>query len=109
MVGSLGVIPLSAHTIPNQVIMIACQFPFSFGTALAIRMGHVLSRSVEHAKHLVAGTTFLSTAFFIVVSIGIYYSSGWICATFTSDDEVIALVQSIWLKVSHRDFHLGFA
>jgi Na+-driven multidrug efflux pump len=99
MVGSLGIVPLSAHTIPNQVIMIACQFPFSFGTALAIRMGHVLSRSVEHAKHIAAGATFLSTAFFVAVSIGIYYSSDWVFAVFTSDEEVIALAQSIWWKV----------
>jgi Na+-driven multidrug efflux pump len=99
MVGTLGVVPLSAHTIPNQVTMIVCQFPFSFGTALAIRMGHVLSRSVEHAKHIAAGTTFLSTAFFAIASIGVYYSSDWFFDVFTSDDEVIAMAQSIWWKV----------
>jgi Na+-driven multidrug efflux pump len=62
-------------------------------------MGHVLSRSVEHAKHIAVGTTFLSTAFFVAVSIGIYYSSDWLFAVFTSDDEVISLAQSIWWKV----------
>lgn len=99
MVGSLGVVPLSAHTIPNQVIMITCQFPFSFGTALAIRMGHVLSRSVVHAKHLAAGTTCISAVFFLFISIGVYFSSDWIFAAFTSDERVIALAQSIWWKV----------
>lgn len=103
LVGNLGVIPLSAHTIPNQVIMIMCQFPFSFGTALAIRMGHVLSKSVEHAKQLAAGATFVSTLFYAIVSIGVYFSSGWIFAAFTSDQGVIALGLSVWWKVSRSE------
>lgn len=103
MVGNVGVIPLSAHTIPNQVIMIACQFPFSFGTALAIRMGHVLSKSAEHAQRLAAGATLASTGFFAILSVGIYLKSDGLIHIFTTDTDVSALAESVWWKVSFLD------
>ena len=99
MVGSLGVEVLAAHTIPNQVIMIVCQFPFAFGTALSIRMGHVLSKSVHHAKHIVGGTIVLSFFAFAILSLGVHFGSGKICSIFTSNEEVITLAKSVWWKV----------
>ena len=100
LVGNLGVIPLSAHTIPNQVIFVSCQFPFSFGTALAIRMGHVLSKSVAHAKQLAAVTTSLSTLLFLITTIVVFMVPDWIFAMFTSNEDVIVMGKSIWLKAS---------
>lgn len=100
MVGNVGVIPLSAHTIPNQVIMIACQFPFSFGTALAIRMGHVLSKSAEHAQKLALGTSFFSIVFFAILSMAIYCNADRLIDVFTTDEEVSTLAESVWWKVA---------
>lgn len=99
MVGTLGVEPLAAHTIPNQVIMIVCQFPFAFGTSLAIRMGHVLSKSVQHAKQIVVWTTAYSFTFFAIIATIVYFGSSMLCSAFTSDPAVIELAQSVWGKV----------
>jgi len=105
MVGTIGVEALAAHTIPSQVTMITCQFPFAFGTSLTIRMGHVLSNSVDHAKQIVCGTIAVSVILFATVSVGVYLASDIFCSVFTSDKEVIVLAKSVWLKVRRHTLH----
>jgi Na+-driven multidrug efflux pump len=42
MIGALGVVPLSIHTIPTQVTTVSFVVPIGCGIALAIRLGHTL-------------------------------------------------------------------
>lgn len=100
MVGNMGVVPLSAHTIPNQITMIMCMIPFSFGTALAIRMGHILPKSVVHTKHIAVVMTLISSVLMALIALLAYVEADWIFALFTKDAEVLAMAHSIWWKVS---------
>jgi MATE family multidrug resistance protein len=107
IIGRLGVLPLSVHTIPNQVIMTMCMAPFAIGIALAIRMGVTITRSVRHAKKIVTATLLLSTLVFGVASVILYFQSERVFAIFTKEEEIIAQAQSIWLKVCIFNFNVA--
>jgi len=100
VVGRLGVVALSVHTIPNQTIMTFCMIPFSFGIALAIRMGVSLPVSVRRTKIIVIATTIFCTIIFGIISIGVYIYRKNIIAVFSHDDDVKELAETIWTKVA---------
>ena len=100
VVGKLGVVALSVHTIPNQTIMAFCMVPFSFGTALAIRMGISLPISVIRTQYIVAATVVFSTILFGLFSIAVYVYRDAIVGLFTTDDDVKELAEIVWPKVS---------
>jgi MATE family multidrug resistance protein len=59
---TLGIIPLSVHTIPTQVIMVSFMIPLGVGVALSVRLGVILSQSVRRAKELVVSCFVAGTA-----------------------------------------------
>jgi len=99
VIGLLGVVPLSVHTIPNQVSMLLCLPPCSAGTALSIRIGITLPLDVNHAKRIAVACVALTTAVFGVVNIGVYIWSDLVFGLFTKDKEVMVLANAIWWKV----------
>ena len=99
VVGKLGVVALSVHTIPNQVTMALCLAPFSAATALAIRMGVTLPVSVSHAKKIAVACIILVTIFFTLVNAVVYVRADWIIGFFTTDPDVVHLANEIWWKV----------
>ena len=100
VVGQLGVVALSVHTIPNQTIMAFCMVPFSFGVAVAIRMGVSLPISVQRTQALVLATFGFSMVLFGLISVGVYVFRDAIIDVFTNDDDVKELADVIWLEVS---------
>ena len=100
VVGKLGVVALSVHTIPNQTIMAFCMVPFSFGVAVAIRMGISLPVSVRRTQAIVLATSGFSLVLFGLVSGAVYVYRDAIIALFTTDDAVKELAKVIWWKVS---------
>ncbi|KAL3907674.1 MAG: hypothetical protein SGILL_008776 [Bacillariaceae sp.] len=107
IVGQLGVVPLSVHTIPNQTIMAFCMVPFSFGVALAIRMGVSLPISVRRTKWIVLAATTGSIVLFGIVTIIVYTCRDLIIAIFTTDHEVIELAHEVWLNVTLFNFNVA--
>jgi MATE family multidrug resistance protein len=107
IIGRLGLLPLSVHTIPNQVIMTMCMAPFAVGITVAIRMGVTITRSVRHAKKIVTVALLLSILVFGVASVILYVESEWVFAIFTTEEEIIAQAQSIWLKVCIYNFNIA--
>lgn len=100
IIGRLGVVALSVHTIPNQTIMAFCMVPFSFGIALAIRMGISLPLSVRRTQVFVLAILLFSMILFGLVAIGVYVYRDAIVGLFTTSDSVKELADVIWLKVS---------
>jgi len=107
VVGKLGVVALSVHTIPNQTIMAFCMVPFSFGVALAIRMGISLPVSVKRTQAIVLATAAFSALLFGLVSIGVYVYQDQIVGFFTTDDDVKELAEVVWSKVSLFNFNVA--
>jgi multidrug resistance protein, MATE family len=111
IVGHTGVRALSAHTVANQIIMFAFVCPFSFGTALAIRMGIRLSQKVENNDNatptdivrqtqlMVMTIVGLSSTMFATATMLMYFYRFWFYSFFTTEPEVVALVELIWWKV----------
>ena len=107
VVGELGVVALSVHTIPNQTIMAFCMVPFASGIALAIRMGISLPISVVRTQTLVLGILGCSTLFFGIVSIGVYVYEAQIVGFFTTDNDVKELAEVVWPEVALFNFNVA--
>jgi Na+-driven multidrug efflux pump len=99
VIGLLGVVPLSVHTIPNQVTMLLCLAPFSAGTALTIRMGTTLPINVRDAQNIAIACVVLVTVFSMFVNLLVYVKSESVIGFFTNDREVIELADAVWWKV----------
>lgn len=107
MIGKMGVLELSVHTVPNQVTMFVGMCPFAFGTALAIRMGVTLTNSVTRAKKIVFWTTVGSVILFGGVVCVMYAYADIIFSIFTRDKEVVSLAHKIWWKVCLFNFNVA--
>jgi Na+-driven multidrug efflux pump len=99
VIGLLGVVQLSVHTIPTQVTMFLCLAPFGAGTALTIRMGTTLLISVREAQHIAIACVVLVTVFSMFVNLLVYVNSESVIGFFTNDREVIELANAVWWKV----------
>ena len=100
VVGKLGVVALSVHTIPSQTIMAIWRVAFLFGVAVAIRMGISLPISIRRTQAIVLATSGFSLILFGSVSGAVYVYRNGIIALFTADDAVKELAKVIWWKVS---------
>jgi MATE family multidrug resistance protein len=107
IIGTLGVIPLSVHTIPTQVIMLTFMLPLSLGIALAVRLGATLPVSVLRAKQTVKDCLLLSVIVFGAFSVLMYTERYAIYGLFTSSPSVIAGCEEIWWHVSLYYFFLS--
>lgn len=100
-VGSLGVVPLSVHTIPSQFLTIAFMGAFGIGVSLSIRLGHILPRDVDRAQEIVLGVCVISCLAFGVGSLALYFCRHSIYRIFVAEDDhlVLAGCEEIWGKV----------
>jgi Na+-driven multidrug efflux pump len=81
--------------------------PFSFGVALAVRMGVTLPLSVRRTKMIVGVVLGCSTVVFGLVSILVYFVSDWMIAMFTTNEDVKELAHLIWWKVCLFNFNVA--
>jgi len=107
VVGLLGVIPLTVHTIPNQTIVAFCMCPFAFGTALAVRMGISLTISVRRTQEIVIAAIVFVVIYFGIFSILVQVLENVIVGVFTHNEEVKAGAHEIWSKVSIFNFSMS--
>ena len=107
MIGSLDVVSLAAHTIPNNLIMVTFMIPFGAGTALSIRMGTTLATNVPRTKKLVISTVSACMVVLAFVSVLMYAFRESIFAIFTTDEQVLARADMIWWKVCLFNFSAG--
>ena len=97
--GTLGVVPLSVHTIPTQVSTVTFMVPYGIGVALSIRLGATLSRNVKRAQQLVIGCALVSTLLFGIMTILMYTYRNFIFQLFTREPDVLDGCERIWWKV----------
>jgi MATE family multidrug resistance protein len=98
-IGTLGVVPLSVHTIPTQVIMVMFMVPLGIGIALSVRLGTTLPQSVKRAKQLVAGTFVVGLTMLGIMAVFLYVYRYWIFRIFSEDPDVLELAEQIWWRV----------
>jgi len=121
LVGTLGVVPMTVHAIPTQIIFTVSLTAFSVGTALAIRMGHWIPVSVQRARSMAALVVMASTVVFGGMACALYRNRRPILAFFVDTNadatvdanenadananaditEVLELAESIWLEASY--------
>jgi Na+-driven multidrug efflux pump len=108
MIGTLGVVPLSVHTVPTQFITVSLMVPMGCGTALAIRLGNTLPSyhgGVRHSKALVGSCFVISLAVFGTAAIAIYYWRHFIFGMFIKEElepRVWEGCNEIWWMVSPK-------
>jgi MATE family multidrug resistance protein len=89
LVGTLGVLPLSVHTIPTQVLTVSFMIPIGIGIALSIRLGATLPRNVKRAQQLVVGCGLFSIALFGIMSLLMWTCRNYIFGLFTTEQDVL--------------------
>ena len=99
LVGTLGVLPLSVHTVPTQVLTVAFMIPLGIGIALSIRLGATLPRNVKRAQQLVMGCALVSTMLFSIMTMLMYTYRNFIFQLFTMEPDVLDGCERIWWKV----------
>ncbi len=107
MIGTLGINPLSVHTIPSQVLMVAFMVPLSIGIALSVRLGATLPYSVKKAQQLTICTLVGSVILFGALSFCLYFGESWIVQLFSIDPDIQKGAHAIWWKVSVYYFNLS--
>ena len=88
-VGTLGVLPLSVHTVATQVLTVSFMIPIGIGIALSIRLGATLPRNVKRAQQLVMGCGLVSTVLFGIMTIIIWICRSNIYRLFTTEQDVL--------------------
>ena len=81
--------------------------PFSFGVALAVRMGVTLPVSVRRTKVIVLAVLISSIVVFGLVTVVVYFMKDSIVALFTKDSEVEELASEVWIWVSFFNFNVA--
>jgi len=89
LIGTLGVLPLSVHTVPTQVLTVSFMMPVGIGIALSIRLGATLPRNVKRAQQLVVGCVLVSTILFAIMSIIMWTCRESIFRIFSTEQEVL--------------------
>ena len=132
MVGTFGVVPLSAHAIPSQVLDVAYMIPWGMGIALSIRLGQVLASSsvkldknqslsfritstrnaIRNSKLLAVTALLVSVLVFGVGALVLYQAQDWIVVRLFTHNEnkdasVAELCRQIWGHVALLFFVLG--
>ena len=107
MIGTLGVIPLSVHTVPTQVLSVMFMFPLGIGIALAVRLGATLPHTVLRAQQLAVGCYLTSVILFAGMSMLMFVFRQSIFAIFTSEPLVLEGCERIWWKVCVFYFNLS--
>lgn len=97
--GTLGVLPLSVHTVPTQVIAVCYVIPWGIGIALSIRLGATLSHNVKRAQLLVVTCAVVSTVLFAIMAFFMYTCRNFVFLLFTTDQDVINGCERIWANV----------
>lgn len=105
MIGTLGVVPLSVHAIPTQVILTTFMLPYGIGIALAIRIGATLPTDYRRAKKLTIWSVIVSFVLFTIISVVMYMMREQICSLFSSDPDVLEGAKEIWWKIVFTFFH----
>ncbi|KAG7351834.1 MATE efflux family protein [Nitzschia inconspicua] len=106
LIGTMGVVPLSVHTIPTQVLMVTFMFSFGIAIALAVRLGATLPISVERARKLTVGTFVGGALLFGTMGVMMYKYRETIFSLFTEEEAVLKGAHEIWPKVCVYFFNL---
>jgi Na+-driven multidrug efflux pump len=117
VVGKLGIVTMTAHTIPTQIVMNTSMFPIAFGIALAVRMGISMPSSVKKARGIAMVVVGVSVVVFGISSVILYACRDFLIRVFVNPNDggtgydnnadVYSLVESIWSEVSF--FNLNVA
>jgi len=89
LVGTFGVVPLSVHTVPNQVIAVCFMVPLGAGIALSARLGNIISVDAVLAKRMVMWCYAVGLTAMVLMAIALYVFQNAIVALFTNDPEVV--------------------
>ena len=89
VIGSFGVIPLSIHTIPTQLLTMIVMLPVGVGLALSVRIGATISHDVKRAKDLTFWCSVFITVLISFMTAGLWVFRKPLILMFSSDPLVV--------------------
>ena len=101
LVGSLGVVPMSAHSIAGHINWATFVIPMALGSAAAIRIGNYVGAGDYAAAARVAWIAFrLSLGYGITVSVLLILARHGVVAVYSDDDAVLRLAAALIVIVA---------
>ncbi|MCZ6890366.1 MAG: MATE family efflux transporter [Gammaproteobacteria bacterium] len=100
LIGSLGIVPLAAHSIAGNVNWATFVIPMGLGSAASIRVGvFVGARNFEASRQVAKVAVLMSLTYAVVVSIALFASRHWLVTVYSNDGEVVSLAAALILFV----------
>lgn len=100
-VGSLGVVPLGAHTIAGHINWATYVIPMSLGSAAGIRIGfYVGAGEIPKAARVARVALSISVTYAVVISATLVLLRHQAVALYTNDVDVLALAGSLILLIA---------
>ena len=101
LVGSLGVVPIAAHSIAGHINWATFVIPMSLGTAAGIRIGfHVGAGDYPGAARIARLAVAMSLGYAVVVSLLLVLGRHWVVAIYSNDATVTTLAASLLFLVA---------
>ena len=100
MIGTIGNVALTVHTIPSQLLTVMFMAPLGISIALSIQIGTIIPTSAVKAKRLYFYGFTCCTLLFALMSCNIYIFRSSIYRLFTTEQEVIDGCDEIWFEVA---------
>lgn len=104
--GTLGVLPLSVHAIPTQIITVLFMIPLGLSMAVSIRIGANIAESPQRARYIALYGTFGGCCFSGLLILLLYYQRWALFGLFSTHIDVLAGCEEIWWDVCFFFFHL---
>ena len=98
LIAPLGVVPLAAHQIANNISSIIFIIPLSIGMAVSIRVGYYIgTKEINLAKLSVKSGIYLATSLALITALITVFFRQNILSIYTQDQDVIAIAMTILL------------
>jgi Na+-driven multidrug efflux pump len=97
--GTFGGPSISIHAIAMGIVYINYCLASGVMVSLCTRVGNVLPISASRAKAISLWGTIVSSIFFLIVCIAIYFLPGPIIGLFSDNDDIVDGCNKIWLDM----------
>ena len=100
-IGTLGVVPLAAHSVATNIAWATFVIPIAIGSATTILVGnHVGANDLLGARRVVVTGLVLATGYALTVSLLLILFRGQVGLIYSSDPEVIAATASLVIFIA---------
>ncbi len=101
LIGTMGIVPLAAHSIAGNINWATYVIPMSLGSAASIRVGYLVgARDLVQARRVVRTAVLLSLGYAALVSLLLVLARTQLIAIYTADPVVATIAANLLLFIA---------